>query len=117
MFKLKFLLTVYARAFYKRLTILTAAGAAVTLAASFTTWSGAVTLAFGLAVGAIAATAATLAVMVLNVVVAAGLHRGIDRFEAAYDAYRRANKIADIFYEEMDLAELAEREGAAPPAR
>jgi hypothetical protein len=115
MYKLKFLLTRYARSFYRWLAALTAAGAALTLAASFTAWSAAVTLVFALFVGAIAGAAATLAVLVLNVVVAAGLQRGIERFETAYDAYRRANRIPDVFYEEMDLAEAAERHGGAPP--
>jgi len=58
---------------------------------------------------AVAALAALLGILVLNAVAAAGLQRVIDRFEAAYDAYRRANNIPDIFYEEMDLAEAAER--------
>jgi hypothetical protein len=114
MHKLKFLLTIYARSFYKTLAVLIAAGAAVTLASWLTPWSGAVTLVFALFLAAIVAVSATLAISVLNVMVAAGLHRGIDRFEAAYDAYRRANAIPDIFYEEMDLAEAAAREDAMP---
>ena len=38
---------------------------------------------------------------------AAWLHRGIIRFEDAYNGYRKANRIADIFYEAMDLEEAA----------
>jgi hypothetical protein len=109
MYKLKFLLTRFARPSYKMLGWAAVAGAAGAAGASFTAYFGAVVLILAAVVAAIAGAAATLAVLVLNVVVAASLHRGIDRFEAAYDAYRRANRIPDIFYEEMDLAEAAER--------
>ena len=71
-----------------------------------------VAIVLAVSAGALATLAATLGILVLNVVVAAGLQRGFDRFEAAYDAYRRANAIPDIFYEEADLAEAAERDGA-----
>jgi hypothetical protein len=109
MYKLRFLLAVYARDFYKVLAAMVAAGAGVTVAASFTPLSGAVALVFALFVGALVAGAATLAILVLNVVVAAGMHRGIERFEAAYNTYRLANNIPDIFYEEMDLEDAAAR--------
>jgi hypothetical protein len=109
MFKLAFLLRLYALPFYRRLAVLTAVGAAATVAASFTAWAGTVALVYALFVGAITVIAATLGVTVANAMVAAALHRGIERFEAAYDTYRRANNIPDLFYEEMDLAEAAER--------
>jgi hypothetical protein len=113
MFKLRFLLCLYALAFYRRLAVLAVAGAAVTLAAWFTPWAAAAILVYALFVGAIVVTAATLAVTVANALIAARLHRGIARFEAAYDGYRRENNLPDIFYEEMDLAEAAEREAKA----
>lgn len=109
MYKLKFLLTRFARPFYRMLGWAAVIGTSVAAGASFTAYFGPVVIVLAAFVAAIAGAAATLAILVLNVVVAASLHRGIDRFEAAYDAYRRANSIPDIFYEEMDLAEAAER--------
>jgi hypothetical protein len=111
MYKLKFLVTSYARPFYKLLGASTVVGAVVALGASFTAYFGPVMIVLAVLVAAIAVVAATLAILVLNVLVASCLQRGFDHFEAAYDAYRRANNIPDIFYEEADLAEAAERNG------
>ena len=116
MYKLTFLLTHYLRHFYKLLGVAAALGAAVAAGAWFTPYFGTVVVVLAAAVAAIAVVAATLAVLVLNVMVAAGMRRGFDHFEAAYDAYRRANSIPDIFYEEADLAEAAERNSAAGAA-
>jgi len=112
LYKLRFLLTRYARSFYRRLGIAVALGMTVAAIASFTDYFEPVATVLAVSAGALATLAATLGILVLNVVVAAGLQRGFDRFEAAYDAYRRANAIPDIFYEEADLAEAAERDGA-----
>ena len=113
MYKLRFLLTSYLRPFYRLLAAVVVLGAAALAGASFTAYFAPALFVFVTVVGAIVAAAATLAILVLNVVVAAGMQRGFDRFEAAYDAYRRANNIPDIFYEEADLAEAAERNSAA----
>jgi hypothetical protein len=113
MYKLTYLLTIYARPFYKGLGVAAAVGAAAAAGASFTTYFVPALIVLGALVAAVATAAATLAILVLNVAVAAGLQRGFDRFEAAYDAYRRANNIPDIFYEEMDLVEAAERSAAS----
>lgn len=113
MHKLTFLLRLYAWPFYRRAGVLLAAGGLITLGAALTPLAVPVAVAYAMGVGALAALAATLGVLVLNVVLAAGLARGIERFEAAYDAYRRANAIPDIFYEEMDLLEATERAAAA----
>jgi hypothetical protein len=111
MYKLRFLLRHYARPFYKRLGLVAAGGAVVAAGASFTPYVVPVVVVLAVSAAAVAALAALLGILVLNAVAAAGLQRIIDRFEAAYDAYRRANNIPDIFYEEMDLAEAAERNG------
>jgi xanthosine utilization system XapX-like protein len=111
MYKLRFLLRHYARPFYKVLGLVAAAGAVVAAGASFTPYVVPVLIVLAVSAAALAALAALLGILVLNAMVAAGLQRIIDRFEAAYDAYRRANNIPDIFYEEMDLAEAAERNG------
>jgi hypothetical protein len=112
MYKLTYLLTVYARPFYKGLGVAAAVGAAAAAVASFTSYFVPVLIAVGALVAAVAVVVALLAILVLNAAVAAGLQRGFDRFEVAYDSYRRANNIPDIFYEEMDLAEAAERDAA-----
>jgi hypothetical protein len=112
MYKLKFLLTRYARPFYKLLGLAAAGGAVVATGAFFTDYFIPVVVVLAVFAAAVAAVAALLATLVLNAVAAARLQRAIDRFEAAYDAYRRANNIPDIFYEEMDLAEAAARNGA-----
>lgn len=112
MYKLRFLLTRYARPFYRRLAVALALGMTIVAGASFTAYFEPVAIVVAVCMGAVAALAATLGILVLNVVAAAGLQRSLDRFEAAYDAYRRANAIPDIFYEEADLAEAAERDGA-----
>jgi hypothetical protein len=109
MYKLKFFLTRYAPPLYRWLGWAALVGAVVAAGAYFTAYFGPVVLVLAMAFGAVAALAATLAILVLNVVVAAHMHRGIEHFEAAYDAYRRANNVPDLFYEEMDLAEAAER--------
>jgi hypothetical protein len=108
MHKLKFLLANYARPFYRWLAAGAAVGAIAAGGAAFTAYFAPVAIVVGALAGLVVAAAATLAILVLNVLVAASLQRGIDRFEAAYDAYRRANNIADVFYEEMDLAEAAQ---------
>ena len=108
MYMLKFLLTDYARPFYKALAVIVAIGVAAAAGAWFTDYFEPVAIALAALVGVIVAAAATLGILVLNVVVAASLKRDFDRFEAAYDAYRRVNNVPDIFYEEMDLAEAAE---------
>jgi len=105
MYMLKFLLTRYARPFYKVLGAAAVIGAVILAALSPTGYLAPALIVVGAAAGAVVALALTLGVLVLNVVVAAGLKRGFDRFEAAYDTYRRANNIPDVFYEEMDLAE------------
>lgn len=120
MYKLRFLLGVYARGVYVPAAALLAAGAAATVAASFTPWAGPVALVFALAAGAVVASMATLGVLVLNAALAAALSRAIGRFEAAYDSYRGAHNIPDLFYEEMDRldaegAEAAEAAGRAQP--
>ena len=112
MYKLKFLLRHYAVPFYRRLGLFVLLAAAITLGASFTAYFEPVALTFAALAGLLAAGVATLAILVLNVLIAAGLQRGFDRFEAAYDAYRRANDIPDIFYLEADMAEAAARESA-----
>jgi hypothetical protein len=112
MYKLKFLLTRYARPFYKLLGLAAVGGVVVAIGASFTAYVVPVLIVLAVSAAAVAAIAALLGVLVLNAVAAAGLQRIIDRFEAAYDAHRRANNIPDAFYEEMDLAEAAERNGA-----
>jgi hypothetical protein len=111
MYKLKFLLTRYALPFYKLLGAIAVAEAVAAIGASFTTYFVPVLMVLALSAAAVAALAALVGILVLNAAVAAGLQRGIDRFEAAYDTHRRANNIPDIFYEEMDLAEAAERNG------
>lgn len=116
MFKLRFLLTSYLRPFYRSLGFAAAIGAVAAAAAWFTPYFGLVAAIVAASAAALAAVAALLALLVLNAAVAAGLQRGFDRFEAAYDAWRRANAIPDIFYEEADLAEAAERKGTAGPA-
>ena len=112
MYKLKFLLTCYAVPFYRRLGAALALAAAVALGASFTAYFEAVVLILACLAGLLAGGAAMLAITVLNVLAAAALQRGFDRFEAAYNAYRKANNIPDIFYLEADLAEAAARESA-----
>jgi hypothetical protein len=112
MYKLKFLLTRYARPFYKLIGVTAAGGAVAAIGASFTAYFVPVVVVLAVSAAAVAAMAATLAILVLNVMAAASLQRGFDRFETAYDAYRRANNIPDIFYEEADLAEAAARNGA-----
>ncbi len=116
MYKLKFLLTRYMLPSYRLLAVVMVAGAVCVAVASFTPHFAAVLVAVAAVFGAIAAAVATMAILVLNVLVAAGLQRGLDRFEAAYDGYRRANNIPDIFYEEADLAEEAERNSVANAA-
>lgn len=113
MYKLRFLLATYLRPVYGPVVLAVALGAAALAGASFTDHFVPALIVYGTAVGALAAAAATLGILVLNVAVAAALQRGFDRFEAAYDAYRRANGIPDIFYEEADLAEAAEQNGTA----
>ncbi len=110
---LKFLLTRYARPFYKILGLAAVVGAVVLAALSPTGYLASALIVLGAAAGAVIALAVTIGVLVLNVAVAASLKRGFDRFEAAYDTYRKANNIADIFYEEMDLAEAAARNAEA----
>lgn len=107
MYKLKFLLRHYSRPFYGRLAAAALAGLVLLAGAASTPYLAPVGWIVGLGAGAVAATAATLAILVLNVMIASDLGRRIDRFEAAYDTYRRANGIVDIFYEEADLAEAA----------
>jgi hypothetical protein len=109
MYKLKFLLADYARPLYRWLAAGAAIGAIVAGSAAFTAYFAPVVIVVGTLAGLVVTAAATLGILALNVLVAAGLQRGIDRFEAAYDTYRRANNIPDIFYEEMDLAEAAQR--------
>jgi len=113
MYMLKFLLTRYARPFYKVLGLAALVGAVVLAALSPTGYLVPALIVVGAAAGAVVALAVTLGILVLNVVVAASLKRGFDRFEAAYNTYRKANNIPDIFYEEMDLAEAAARNGEA----
>ncbi len=112
MYMLKFLLAHYARPFYKALGVAAALGALAALGAYFTAYFEPVVLGLGALAGVLAAAAATLAVLVLNAALAAGLARRFEHFASAYDAYRRANGIPDPFYEELDLAEAAEREAA-----
>jgi hypothetical protein len=120
MHKLRFLLTVYARPFYRGLGWAAAASAIVAAAAFFTPWFMPVAIVIAAAVAALAGAAATMAILVLNAAVAAHLHRDIERFEAAYNVWRKANNVFDIFYEEMDLEDeaiaKAERERAAGAA-
>jgi len=116
MIKLRYLLTIYARPFYRWLGWAALAGAALAVAAFFTPWFAPVAIVLAALAAALAGAAATLAILVLNVAVAANLHRGIDRFEAAYNTWRKANNVFDIFYEEMDLDDAAaerERSGGA----
>jgi hypothetical protein len=113
MYKLRFLLTVYARPLYKWLGAAAALSAVIAAGASFTAHFAPVMMVLGGVAAAITAVPVLLAILVLNAAAAASLQRGFDHFEAAYDAYRRANRLPDIFYEEADLAEAAERNGTA----
>ena len=90
MYMLKFLLTDYARPFYKALAVIVSIGVAAVAGAWFTDYFEPVAIALAALIGVIVATAATLGVLVLNVVVAASLKRDFDRFEAAYEARKRA---------------------------
>ena len=112
MYMLKFLLARYARPFYRALAAAAALGALAALGAYFTAYFEPVVLVLGVLAAVLAAAAATLGVLVVNAALAAGLARRLEHFAAAYDAYRRANGIPDPFFEEMDLAEAAEREAA-----
>jgi hypothetical protein len=112
MSKLKFLLVHYARPFWRGLGWAALAGAAVAAAAFFTPYFAPVAIVLAAAAAAVACAAATLAILVLNAVAAAGLHRAIDRFESAYNAWRKASNVFDIFYEEMDLEDAAAERAA-----
>lgn len=112
MYKLKFLLARYARPAYRWLAVGLALAALAAIAAWFTPLFEPVAIALGIVLAALAGAAATLGVVTVNVVVAAGLQRRIDHFEAAYDAYRRANDIPDIFYAALDEEEAAAENGA-----
>ncbi len=105
--KLNYLLARYARPFYRRLALCALAVAvAAGIAAAFG-YPEAAAIAVVVVVAAVAAVTGTVAISVGNVLAAAWLHRGIYRFEDAYNSDRKANRIADIFYEAMDLEEAA----------
>jgi len=109
MYKLRFLLSRYLEPAYRWLSLAVLVGAALVAGAAFTDWLAPVAIVVGTPLAAIVALAATTGILVVNVVVADGLKRGIDHFEAAYDTYRRANAIPDPFYLELDRAEAAAR--------
>ncbi len=114
MLKLGFLLRVYARPAYKALAVVLLLAAAAAVAAHFAGLLAPVLLVLGILGGALLALAATVAILVANAAAAAWLHRVIERFEAAYNSYRKANRLADPFYEAMDLEDAAaEADGAA----
>ena len=113
MYKLRFLVGLYARGLWRPIAVLLGLGGTVTLGAALTPFAAPVALTYALVAGALAALAVTSGVMVLNAALAAALGRGIARFEAAYDAWRRANAIPDLFYEEMDREEAAARAEAS----
>ncbi len=105
--KLSYLLARYARPFYRRLALCALAVAvAAGIAAAFG-YPEPAAIAVAIPVALFAAVSGTVAISVGNVLAAAWLHRGIIRFEDAYNSYRKANRIVDIFYEAMDLEEAA----------
>ncbi len=105
--KLKFLLERYARPLYRRLALAALAVAVAAAIAAAFGYPEPAAIAVAIVVAAVVAVAGTVAISVGNVLAAAWLHRGIIRFEDAYDSYRKANRIVDIFYEAMDLEEAA----------
>ncbi len=105
--KLNYLLARYARPFYRRLALSALAVAvAAGIAAAFG-YPEPAAIAVAIPLALVAAVSGTVAISVGNVLAAVWLHRGIIRFEDAYNSYRKANRIADIFYEAMDLEEAA----------